>query len=110
MTGKEYVKQIKKIDTQIKNKTFELEQFRNCGLPAGNVLDSITDLCLKKSEIIKTIEKLPEAEYDVLHRAYVQYETLYEIADARGITYRHAAGIHGRALKRLDDILNCVEA
>lgn len=103
---KEYLKQIKKIDTQIRNKSFELKQLKENQLPAGQVLDEMAKLQGEKQAIIKMIEQLPEADYDVLHKIYVQYETLYEVAADRGISYSLATTIHGRALKKLEKIVN----
>ena len=105
MTAKEYLKQIKMIDTMLKNKAFEEKQLRELGISAEQVETERRELQSKRESIIRTIEKLPEAEYDVLHKIYVQYETLYEVAADRGISYSLATTIHGRALKRLDDII-----
>lgn len=106
MTGKDYLKQIKKIDTQIRNKNVELKQRKELELPTGALQANIDALDVKRQEIIETIEGLPEAEYDVLHKVYVQGETLYEVAADRDISYSLATTIHGRALKRLDIIIN----
>lgn len=106
MTAKEYLKQIKKINTQIKNKTYELNELSESKLPCGATINEISKLDIEKREIIRTIERLPEAEYDVLHKVYVQDKTLYEVAADRGISYSLTATIHGRALKRLEDIMN----
>ena len=137
MNGKEYVEQIKKLDTLINNKLAESRQWRDLALSITSKTDgervqstgdqqkmsSAIDKCIdierevdslvdeyiaKKKEIIKTIEQLPEAEYDVLHKIYVQYKTLYEVADERNIAYSWATTIHGRALKSLDNILKSI--
>ena len=109
MTGKEYLWQIKKINTQINNKNFELKELKASGLPAGQTLDAIARLDREKRAIINTIERLPEAEYDVLHKVYVQHLSLQEVAAARDISYSLAASIHGRALKRVENIINSTE-
>lgn len=106
MNGKEYLLQIKKINTQIRNKSFELKELKECGLNIGPILETISRLDIEKQNIIKTIERLPEAEYDVLHKIYVQHLTLQEVADDRDISYSLAATIHGRALKRLESYIN----
>lgn len=103
---KDYLKQIKKIETQLKNKAFEAKQLRELGLPFGKTNDDITRLHIERAKIIKTIEQLPEEEYDVLHKVYVQHETLQEVAAGRYISYSLAATIHGRALKRLIKIID----
>ena len=106
MTAKEYLSQIKKINTQMRNKSFELKELKECGLPIGPVLETMSKLDIEKRKIIRTIERLPEAEYDVLHKVYVQYLTLQEVAADRDISYSLAATIHGRALKRLENLIN----
>ena len=100
---KEYLRQIKKIDTQLKNKNIELKQAREVDADVSEICETKKRLEQKKNEIISSIESLPEAEYDVLHRVYVQGETLYEVASDKKISYSLAASIHGRALKMLAD-------
>lgn len=109
MSGKEYLQQIKKIDTQIKNKNVEQEQSRKLGLDVSVIEIQKKRLAEKRQEIIKTIERLPEAEYDVLHKVYVQYKTLQEVAADRDICRRLVDSIHGSALKRLESIINASE-
>lgn len=104
---KGYLQQIKKIDTQLKNKVFEERRLLELGLPVGQVLDEKERLKIEREQIIKTIERLPEAEYDVLHRVYVQGETLQEVAAERNISYSQATSIHGRALKWIKTIKDC---
>ncbi len=107
MNAKDYLKQIKKIDTQIKNKSVEVEQLKEISETlAKRAFAEIERLYNERAEIIKTIEQLPEAEYDVLYKVYVQYETLQEVAADRYISYSLAATIHGRALKRLESLIN----
>ena len=137
MTAKEYLEQIKKLDTLINNKLAESKQWLDLALnitsktdgervqssgdkqTMANAIEKCVDIerevnalvdeyISKKKEIIKTIEGLPEAEYDVLHKIYVQYKTLYEVADERDIAYSWATSIHGRALKSLDEILKSI--
>ena len=105
MNAKEYLKQIKKIDTQIKNKNFELNQLKENQLPTAAVFEELSKLYGEKRKIIKQIEQLPEAEYDVLHKIYVQGETPQEVAADRGISRRKVDGIHGSALSRLESII-----
>ncbi len=106
MTAKDYLKQIKKIDTQLKNKAFEKKQMEELGLSADDIIAEVEALKGKRAEIIRTIERLPEAKYDVLHRVYVQGQTLYDVAAERGMCYSNATTIHGNALSDLDGIIN----
>ena len=105
MPIKDYLRQIKKIDTLIENKRIEEQQAKNMGVDYSYIRNSINQLQNDKQEIISQIQKLSEAEYDVLHKVYVQGKTLYEVADERAISYSMATTIHGRALKNLAQII-----
>ena len=109
MSGKEYLQQIKKIDTMIRNKSYEVKRLKELGLTVGSVIEDMSELEIERAKIIKTIEQLPEAEYDVLHKVYVQYETLQEVASDRKESRRTVDGIHGSALRRLESIINADE-
>ena len=109
MNAKDYLKQIKKIDTQLKNKAFELKQLSDLGVSTADIRTDIAKLQTDKAKIIDVIEQLPEAEYDVLHKVYVQYKSLYEVADERDISYSLATSIHGRALKLIEPTINAAQ-
>lgn len=138
MTGQDYLKQIQKIDTLIDNKLAEqrlwyaratnttqnlsgdrvqssgskqkMSDAMNNYIDIGRQIDRyIDELADKRAEIIKTIEQLSEAEYDVLHKVYVQYLTLDEVADKRGKSRSWVNSIHGIALKKVENITNCVK-
>ena len=105
MTAKEYVQQVKKIETLIKNQKLEIKQAERLSINTSYLQNSIKQLEKTRQEIISNIERLTEPEYDVLHRVYVQGQTFYEVASERDITYRCVTSIHGRALKRLETFL-----
>lgn len=155
MTAKEYVSQIKKLDTLIKNKSIEKEikkqeqidialsigaggesvivlnsrgkeelhkmervQSSSNGEKLANAVNEGVDierrydaeiarLEAKRQSIIDDIEKLPEAEYDVLHLIYVQHLNFDEAAEKRKISRRTVASIHGMALINLEKVSNC---
>lgn len=106
MTAKEYLKQIEKIETLMRNKNIECKKAEDIGIPQSVIHDEIQELYKKRKAIIETIEQLPEAEYDVLYKIYVQGSTLYEVASDRVISYSLATTIHGRALKHLEGLIN----
>lgn len=106
MDAKAYLWQIKKIDTQLKNKAFEIKQLRELGAGTGRAMSDMTKLEIERANIIKTIERLPEAEYDVLHGIYVKYWSLKEVAIERNESYSTVTTIHGRALKNLEKLIN----
>lgn len=135
--AKEYLEQIRKIDTMIENKLAEQQRCLDIALNvttslgekvqstpngqrASSAMDKYIDLgreidvCINelyatKQEIIKTIEQLCEPEYDVLHKMYVQYLTFDEIADKRQKSKSWATTTHGHALISLEKLLKMRE-
>lgn len=105
MDAQKYLLQIKKIDTLIRNKKVEIKQAVKMGIDYAYIENGIKQLQQDRQSIIDNIQRLDEAEYDVLHRRYVQGETFYEIADARDISYSNVTTIHGRALQHLSRIM-----
>lgn len=76
-------------------------------IEAGREYDAFVAECKKeKDAIIRTIEQLPPTEYDLLHKVYVQYKSLKEVAVLQGKAYSWATSVHGTALKHLQDILD----
>lgn len=65
----------------------------------------IAELEAEKEEIISTIEQLPKDEYDILHKCYVQYMSLKQVAIERDESYSSTTTIHGNALTKLAAIL-----
>lgn len=65
-------------------------------------IDKFVDL---KNEVISTIEQLKPVEYDFLHKVYIQYKTLAEVAELNGYEYSWATTTHGRALQSLRRLL-----
>lgn len=135
MKAKDYLKQIRKLDKLIENKLLEKEQWRAIATNAtaqmngervqssknpGKMEDAIhryleidseinryiDNLVDTKKEIINLIEKLSVAEYDLLHKVYVQYHTLDEVADLYDRSHSWATTVHGRALQHVQEILD----
>jgi DNA-directed RNA polymerase specialized sigma24 family protein len=68
------------------------------------LIDKLIDT---KKEVIQAIEQLDSpTEYDVLHRRYIQFMSLQDIADHYKKDYGWATTTHGRALKSLQAILD----
>lgn len=131
-----YLEQVEKLDARIRNKLIEQQQWRDIALGiTANMegervqssgaknkmadaigrcvdmeaeIDSLIDILVDtKKEVIQTIEQLDSAvEYDVLHRRYIQFQDLQEIADHYGKEYGWATTTHGRALKGVQEILD----
>lgn len=139
MNSKAYLGQIARINTQIKNKTAEIQQWKEIATsttaPIGGekvqtssnphkmanaiakyvdmeaeIGGCIAQLAKTKAEIIATIETLPTDEYDVLHLRYVQQmpwkEVAYNFRKNHTGSKSNVTAIHGRALRRLQKILD----
>ena len=131
MNAKEYLRQVGKLNYMIRNKTAELEMWRSVAVGISGSRDGervqssgnpqrmadavikcveterqIYEYIRKKSRIIEDIERLPSEEYDLLHKKYIQFFTLDEIAADSGKSYSWATSVHGIALKHLQEILD----
>lgn len=135
MKAKDFLTQLEKLDKLIENKTVEKAQWRSIATnvtaqvggervqSSGNphkITDAIntyidleqeidrflSEQIEKKKDIIRVIEQLNPTEYDVLHKIYVQYKTLQEVADKYNRTYSWVTTIHGKALKNVQNILD----
>jgi septation ring formation regulator EzrA len=135
LKAQEYLKQVRKLDLQITNKLIEKRQWRDVALgitanmdgervqssgakskmadavekcvdietEIDNLVDKLIDT---KKEVIQTIERLDSAtEYDVLHKRYIQFMSLQEIADHYKRDYGWATTTHGRALQNVQALL-----
>lgn len=135
MDAKEFLRLPEKLDVRIKNKLIEQQQWRDLALGITANMDGervqstgtktkmadaidkcvdmeaeidrlIDELVDTKKKVIEAIEKLDSpVEYDMLHRRYIQYQSLQEVADHYGYDYGWATTTHGRALKSLQAIL-----
>lgn len=135
MNAKEFLRQIKKLDRLIENKLIEIQRWKDIAnnttatlsgervQASGNpqkiadaicryidlereINQDIDRLVETKKDVIGVIEQLNATEYDIIHKIYVQYLTLEDVADAYDRTYSWATTIHGRALKHIQNILN----
>lgn len=135
MKAKEYLQQVSKLDKMINNKLIEIEQWKAIATGTttcseGNrvqtssnqqkmadavcryvaieaeITEYIDSLIDTKKNVISTIEQLPETEYDLLHKVYIQGMDFYEIAVCYEKTYTWVTTVHGRALKRVQDIID----
>lgn len=135
MTAKEYLLQVKKLDMMISNKLQEVEHWKCIATSTTTSGDgervqasgsqqkmadavarymdierdinaAIDELVDRRQEIIDTIEKLPTIEYDILHKVYIQGQDFNVVADGYGKSYSWVATIHGRGLKRVQNIIN----
>lgn len=130
-----FLKQVEKLDTMIRNKLIEKEQWRDIALgitahsdgervqssgskqkmadaierciDMDNEINQLIDRLVEvKKEVSSVIEQLNATEYDVLHKIYIQYLSLYDVADMKGKTYSWVTTVHGRALQNVMKLLN----
>lgn len=135
MRAETYLKRIEKLDALIENKQTEARRWREVAnnttvnmsgerVQSSGSHDTIANaICTYldlereeidsyiagRKEIIRTIEQLPPIQYKVLFDMYVNYEhfkTLKDIAVKYDCSYSKARGIHERALKRVQRILD----
>lgn len=130
-----FLERAPKLDVRIRNKLIEQRQWRDIALGitanmGGERVQSsgakskmadavekcvdmeaeidrlIDELIDTKQEIVHVIEQVESTmEYDVLHKKYIQFLSLQEIADAYKKDYGWATTTHGRALKSVLSIL-----
>lgn len=67
------------------------------------VIDELIDT---KKDVIAVIERLAPIEYDILHKMYIQHNTLDETAELCNKSYSWAKTVHGIALKNVQRILD----
>lgn len=132
-----WLDQVSKLDELIEGKLVEREQLwalatkvtsSSDGMPHGNeVSDKVGNIVVKlrtlaeetdalvdhyidyKREVIRTLEKLPAREYAVLHRFYIEYMTINEIANAMGYSESQVKRIKKKGLKNIKMIRNELE-
>lgn len=71
-------------------------------------IDSLVDNLIEiKKEVVQTIERLySPIEYDVLHKRFIQYKTLQEIADEYKKDYGWAKSTCKRAVRHVQALLD----
>lgn len=135
MDAKRYLRQLKKLDIMITNKLIEKRQWQSIATGSGSIsnlervqasanqqkmenailnyidiqteIDNIINqLIYYKQEIITVIEKLNTTDYDILHKHYVQYLDLSEIATIYDKSYSWVTTKHGRALQKVQAIID----
>ena len=135
MKAREFLRQVYKLDCMVANKLAEKrrwqeiaagaspqgtsERVRSSGNPQrmadaiGRYIDiereideCVDRLVDAKREVLGVIEQLNATEYDVLHKMYVQFLTLDEVAARKNKSYSWVTTVHGRALQDVQKILD----
>lgn len=60
-----------------------------------------------KKQVVSTLEKLPANEYGVLHRFYIRYMTLEQIAEEMGYCKQQIWRIKKKGLNNLENVIEC---
>ena len=60
-----------------------------------------------KQEVVKSLEELSAVQYGVLHRYYIRYMTLEQIAEDMGYSVRQIMRIKKKSLQNLEDVIVC---
>ncbi len=66
----------------------------------------IDELLKVKKDVVSVIEQLKTAEYDLLHKIYIQHMELWDAADKCEKSYTWAKATHKRALQNVQGILD----
>lgn len=129
------LEQVEKLDTLIRNKLIEKQQWKDIALgitanmdgervqSSGNKskmadavercvdmeaeIDALIDQYINtKRAVLGVIERLDSPiEYNLVHMRYIQHKSLQEIADHYGKEYGWATTTHGRALTKVQAII-----
>jgi hypothetical protein len=71
-------------------------------------IDSLVDSYVdRKAQVVAVLKKLPPKEFGVLHRHYVRYMTLGQIAEDMNYCYMQVWRIKQNGLKNLHDVMEC---
>ena len=136
MDAKSYLREVERLDVRIQNKLIERQQWKDIafGITASvggervqtsgsqqkmadavvkcvdmeEEINALVDSLIEtKKDVIATIEQLDNpTEYDILHKRYIQFMPLKEIAERYGREYNTITTAHGRALKNVQMILD----
>lgn len=135
MDAKEFLGQVKKLDKLIENKSIERQQWKSLATSttaqmggervqsSGNqqkmanavhnyvdiereIYKCIDDFIDAKQGVVSVIEQLDAKEYDLLHKVYIQYYTLAEVAMIYERTERAVAYQHRKAIASVQKILD----
>lgn len=139
MKAEEFLGKIRKYDTLINNKLIEREQWKEIATnttanmgdgdhvkSSGNlqkmedavcrivdieneINQAIDELIKWKQEVISVIEMLGSDDYDILHKIFVQYMDLQDVAVTYEKSYSWIVVKRRRALEHLQDLLDILD-
>ncbi len=120
--AKDFLKNIRKLDNQVKNKNIELTDVFNRiknmqGTEQEELIErykeyqheletSIKELVSYKQEAMYLIDMIDNADcVDILYKRYLQFKKWEQIAIDMNYAYRTVLRIHGQALKEFEKLL-----
>lgn len=136
MTAKEYLNQVKNLESKMKILKEEIDTLREMVVSTGAIQqgervlssgtqdkmaetickinekecewnDLMREFALARANVIINIQKLNNPEYEqILYKRYCQSKKWEEIALEMNYTYQWVCKLHGRALLELDKVLN----
>lgn len=136
MTAKEYLNQVRNLESKMKILKEEIDTLREMVVSTGAIQqgervlssgtqdkmaetickinekecewnDLMREFALARANVIINIQKLNNPEYEqILYKRYCQSKKWEEIALEMNYTYQWVCKLHGRALLELDKILN----
>lgn len=73
----------------------------------GEILGAVNKLIAEKQKAVSILEELENPmEYKILHKRYIQYIDLVDIAVELNMEYTNVTTTHGRALKHVQEIMD----
>ena len=107
--------------TDISAKPFDGMPYTNTGTVSQKMQNAVINLVMLaneinklidqyvdyKEQVVKVLEKLPDKEYGVLHRYYIRYMTIEQIAEDMGYSVRQVLRIKKKSLKNLENVIVC---
>ena len=136
MTAKEYLNQVRNLESKMKILKEEIDTLREMVVSTGAIQqgervlssgtqdkmaetickinekecewnDLMREFALARANVIINIQKLNNPEYEqILYKRYCQSKKWEEIALEMNYTYQWVCKLHGRALLELDKVLN----
>lgn len=134
--AKEFLSQIYRLDKMIENKIAECEKWETIAQSitahsegervqsSGNpqkmeaaichcvdlereIYETVGRLASVQKEVVGVIEQLEDTlQYDILHKRYVQYKSLTEIAIETRYSYQYIVEVHKKAVNKVQEYLN----
>lgn len=135
-SAQRFLERVEMLDSIINNKLIEQRQWKDLALgitanmdgervqssgSKSKMADALNKCIDMEAEIDRAVDKLIDqkreavsileqmdspTEYNVLHMRYIQYKSLQEIADRYGKDYGWATTTHGRALTKVQRIMD----